>query len=109
MFLALLAGFVLFLPKKKISEVSKIRSFISFTLIIILFTSVAVTPLSIASTYWSDAYADEINATESNPSELTVTEPAPEEQSVDTSNPDALISADGSSQADISATTTPVG
>jgi uncharacterized membrane protein YeaQ/YmgE (transglycosylase-associated protein family) len=61
LFLALLASIILLLPKKKILEVSKIRSFLSFTLITILFTSAAITPLSISSTYWNNVYADEVN------------------------------------------------
>jgi len=113
LFLTLLGGFVLFRPEKKISQVSKIRSFLSFTLIAILFTSAAVTPLSMASSYWSGVSADEINATEavteSVTPESTATEPATEEQPVDSSNPDASSSppSDELTSDAISATTTP--
>ena len=112
MFLSLLIGFVLFRPEKKISEVSKIRSFLSFTLITILFTSAAITPLSIASNYWNSVSADEMNATESVTSPgSTETEPATAVQPTESSNPNepSTPTSEEPASADISATTTPVG
>ncbi len=112
LFLSLLIGFVLFRPEKKISEVSKIRSFLSFTLITILFTSAALTPLSIASNYWNSVSADEMNATESVTSPgSTETEPATAVQPTESSNPNepSTPTSEEPPSADISATTTPVG
>ncbi|TLX66152.1 MAG: hypothetical protein E6L02_06445, partial [Thaumarchaeota archaeon] len=64
LFLVPLVGYILIRSKETRFQFSKSRQALSFCFIVILISSIVITPLSISSAYWH-AYAEDINNTKS--------------------------------------------